>query len=229
VSPDPRRARERLAQARVLLLFTPDACGSRDPLAVLEAALPWIDIVQVRPKALGSQRAARAPCEARATFEWTVKVLDVVKQDAAAEVLVTVDDRVDVAAALLHAGCAGVHLGQDDCPVAIARKMLGPQALIGLSTHSMEQVAEAQDLAADYLGFGPVQATATKGYATGLGAEAAWIAVQSSTQPVFAIGGIMRENAGELARVGRVAVASAILGADDPARAARELQALLGA
>ncbi len=209
----------------MLLLFTPDACGERDPLALLESVLPSIDVVQVRPKALGA--SSSAPCEARATYEWTQRVLDLVRARPELEILVTVDDRVDVAAALASAGCAGVHLGQDDCPVAIARKMLGDDALIGLSTHTLKQVALAEDLPVDYLGFGPVQATPTKGYAAGLGPEAAWIASQAGAKPVFAIGGITRENIDEIARVGRAAVASAILGAEDPARAAREIQALL--
>ncbi len=224
---EPRDLRARFADARLLLLFTPAACGERDPLALLEAALPSIDIVQVRPKVLGGAGAAHAPCEARATWEWTRRVLDLVRARAQLRVLITVDDRVDVAAALMDEGCAGVHLGQDDCPVGIARNVLGPDALIGLSTHTLQQVADAEDSSADYLGFGPIQATATKGYAAGFGPEAAWIASQASARPVFAIGGITLENVGEIARVGRAAVASAILGADDPARAARELRALL--
>jgi thiamine-phosphate pyrophosphorylase len=216
-----------LAGAHLLLLFTPATCGARDPLAVLEAALPSIDVVQVRPKELGAASAVHAPCEARATWEWTRRVLDLVRARADLDVMVMVDDRVDVAAALMSAGCAGVHLGQDDCPVGIARDVLGPDAIIGLSTHTLHQVAEAEDSPADYLGFGPIQPTATKGYAAGLGAETVWIASQASAKPVFAIGGITLENAGEIARVGRAAVASAILGADDPARAAREMRALL--
>jgi thiamine-phosphate pyrophosphorylase len=212
-----------------LLLFTPAACGARDPLEVLESVLPSIDVVQVRPKALGATGAVHAPCEARATWEWARRVLDLVNARADVDVLVTVDDRVDVAAALRSAGCAGVHLGQDDCPVEVARAALGPDALIGLSTHTLDQVAEAEDAPVDYLGFGPVHATSTKGYAAGLGSEAVWIAGQASAKPIFAIGGITLENVGELARVGRAAVASAILGADDPARAAREMRALLDA
>jgi thiamine-phosphate diphosphorylase len=219
--------RDRIARARLLLLFTPAACAQRDPLAVLEAVLPWVDVVQVRPKPLGSARRSAAPCEAREAFEWTVRVLDVVRARPDLEVLVTVDDRVDVARALQERGCAGVHLGQDDCPAGIAREQLGPGALIGLSTHTLHEVAEADELPVDYLGFGPIHATATKGLEAGLGAETAWIATQATDMPIFAIGGITHTNAGELARVGRAAAASAILGAQDPARAARELRALL--
>jgi thiamine-phosphate pyrophosphorylase len=77
------------------------------------------------------------------------------------------------------------------------------------------------------LGFGPIHATATKGYAHGLGAEMAWIAAQSSNLPIVPIGGIDAHNANELARVGRVCVGSAILAAPDPAAAARALREAL--
>lgn len=216
----------RLRDARLLLLFSPELCGARDPLAVLEAALPWIDLVQVRPKPRERQPSAHAPCEARGAYEWTARVLDLVSARPEGPA-VTVDDRVDVALALAPRGCAGVHLGQDDCPPAIARGLLGPRAWIGLSTHDLEQVALAGEEPVDYLGFGPVHATTTKGYARGLGAEMAWVASVGSPRPVFAIGGIDATNVGELDRVGRVAVGSAILAAVDPGAAARELRELL--
>lgn len=222
---DPVHVRERLASARLLLLFTPEACRDRDPLATLDAALAHVDVVQVRPKPNGS----RAPCEARATYDWTVRVLDLVAGRRDVDLLVTVDDRVDVARALWERGCAGVHVGTDDLPPREARAFLGDGPLIGLSTHTLEAVIDAEDQPVDYVGFGPVFPTGTKGYAQGLGTEAAWIAAQASARRLFAIGGITRENALELARVGRVAVASAILAADDPGRAARELRALLPA
>src|SRR5262249_51136332 len=137
------------------------------------------------------------------------------------------DDRVDVALDLGDAGCDGVHLGQDDCPSVLARELLGPDALIGLSTHDASQVGAAWDLPVDYLGFGPVYATATKGRARGLGPGAAWIAWDASHLPVFPIGGIDATNAADLSRVGRAAVGAAILGAEHPDRAARELRSLL--
>jgi thiamine-phosphate pyrophosphorylase len=88
-------------------------------------------------------------------------------------------------------------------------------------------VIASEDLPVDYLGFGPVYATSTKGYERGLGFEPAWIAAQASSRPLFAIGGIDRTNAADLARVGRAAVGAGILAADDPARAAREIRAAL--
>ncbi len=217
--------REKLARSHLLLVFTPGLIVARDPFALLGELLPWVDVVQVRPKA----PAPSGPSEvasARESYELCVRALELARE-IRAEALITVDDRVDVARALLPKGLAGVHVGQTDCPPDLARRLLGPLPLIGLSTHSMAQVAQAQELPVDYLGFGPVFASATKGYDRGQGAERAWIAAQASSLPVFPIGGIELVNAGELARIGRAAVASALLQAQDPARGARELLALL--
>ena len=137
-----------------------------------------------------------------------------------------VNDRLDIA---LVVGAAGVHLGQDDIPLAAARRAASSTGLlIGVSTHDPRQAAEAARAGADYLGFGPVFPTSTKNVERGLGAEAAWVAQAGSRLPVFPIGGIGRENANELARVGRAAASSAILGAADPGAAARALRELLG-
>jgi thiamine-phosphate pyrophosphorylase len=223
--PHTAEARARLAQARLMLLFTPESCAGRDPLAVLASTLDAVDVIQVRPKAHGSN----APGAARDTYDWCVKVAALLETHGRSGIPVLVNDRVDVAEALLGRGCAGVHLGQDDCLVGVARRRLGPAPLIGLSTHDAIQVAEAGEEPVDYLGFGPIHGTPTKGYARGLGVEAAWIASAGSSVPVFAIGGIDATNAADLARIGRVAVGSAILSAADPGRAAREIRALLDA
>jgi len=210
--------RERLSTARLYLLFTPALCGERDPLGVLSAALPHVDLVQVRIK------TGDAPTAARELHDWTARVLALTRDSG---LPVIVNDRPDVAQSLAAHGCAGVHLGQDDCPPRIARELLGPEALIGLSTHSPAQVVRALDEPIDYLGFGPVHATATKGYAHGLGAEAAWVAHLSAHVPLFPLGGIDAMNAGELSEIGRAAVSAAILSARDPAAAARTLRELL--
>ncbi|MCY2960437.1 MAG: thiamine phosphate synthase [Planctomycetota bacterium] len=225
MAPDALEIRDRLARARIVLLFTPELAGAADPLAVLEAAAAWIDVVQIRPKPLGGGAAA-APCPGRATFDWAERVL-ALGAIARAGVLVTVDDRVDVAVALWPRGLAGVHVGQDDMPANAARRLLGPGPLLGLSTHDLEQVLEADEAPVDYLGFGPVNSTRTKGYERGLGAEACWIAAQGTGKPLFPIGGIDVLNAGDLARVGRAAVGSAILSASDPASAARAIRGAL--
>jgi len=213
----------RIEDARLMLLFVPGLCGPRDPLEVLEAALPSVDVVQVRPKPPGSV----GPCEARETYDWGLRVLDLVAARSDLDIAVIVDDRVDVALALRSRGCAGVHLGQEDCPPSVARHRLGGESWIGWSTHGPRQVGEAEDLPVDYLGFGPVHATATKGYEKGLGSEAVWIASIATNRPLFPIGGIDATNIGELARVGRAVVGAAILRAEDPGRAAGELRSLL--
>lgn len=216
-----------------MLVFTPEVCGvpsdatdraAAPALERLTAALPHVDVVQVRPKAVGED-GRTALTTARAAYAWTERVLDLI---GGAGPLVLVNDRVDVAAALYAAGCAGVHLGADDCPPSIARTFLGPEPLIGWSTHAAADVARADDEPVDYVGFGPIHATPTKGYDAGLGAEAAWIAAGASSRPLFAIGGIDATNVDQLAQVGRVAVGAAILATDDPGRAARELGELLG-
>ena len=220
---DPEELRSRLASARLCLLFTPSLVRG-EPLAVLESVLDHVDLVQIRPKDPGSV----GPGSARETYDWTLRVLELLHARGRDTTPVLANDRVDVARSLLDRGCAGVHLGQDDCPPAVARSLLGKAALIGLSTHGLRQVVLAGDEPVDYLGFGPIHATATKGYERGLGVEMAWIAAEASELPLFPIGGIGPENASELERVGRAAVSSAILTVADPAAAARTLRALLG-
>jgi len=214
----------RLSHARLMLLFTPSLCRGDDPLAVLEAALAHVDVVQVRIK---HPEDPRWVSPARDLVTWTEAVLERVLALGDGAPLVLVNDRVDVARALRGRGVAGVHLGADDCPPVQARATLGAEAVIGLSTHDMRQVARAREEPVNYLGFGPLFPTATKGYEYGLGPDAAWIADTASELPVFPIGGIDATNAAELARVGRAAVSTAILYAEDPGRAASELRSLL--
>jgi thiamine-phosphate pyrophosphorylase len=216
-------ALQRLSRARLCLLFTPELLPAADPLAALESALPHIDLLQVRPKAPGS----RAGAQARATHDWALRVIDLLAVHPDCPLVLTVNDRVDVAMALREKGIAGVHLGEDDTPPAMARELLGQDALIGLSTHDLDAVIEANEQPVNYLGFGPIHATQTKGYLQGLGSELAWIAHGASSLPLFPIGGIDASNAGELNRIGRAAVSSSVLCASDPGAAARELRRLL--
>jgi thiamine-phosphate pyrophosphorylase len=222
-STDATGRRAWLSRARLYLVFTPSLCGDRDPLGVLGAVLPSVDLIQVRPKPLGDREPASS---AREAYDWTVRVLERVRATRP-EVPVIVNDRVDVAASLASRGCAGVHLGQDDASPALARTLLGEAALIGLSTHDAVQVARAGEEPVDYLGFGPFRASATKGYGRGLGPEACLVAHHAAHAPVFPIGGVTIETAGELARIGRAAVGAGVLSAPDPARAARMIRSLL--
>jgi thiamine-phosphate pyrophosphorylase len=228
--------RERLGEARLLLIFTPELVLEGDPLERLRLLIPHVDVIQVRPKPVATEQraqiAADPPAEARATHDWTERVLELIadaEPQAAARPLVMVNDRVDVAMALQERGCAGVHLGQADLPTAEARALLGEDALIGLSTHDMRDVAMTLDQPIDYLGYGPVFASTTKGYSEARGPETAWVASEAVGLPVFPIGGITPANATELKSVGRAAVSSALLSAADPVEAALTLRTALGA
>jgi thiamine-phosphate pyrophosphorylase len=128
-----------------------------------------------------------------------------------------VNDRVDVA---MVAGAAGVHLGDEDLPARDARALLGPRALIGYSTHSLDEVVSAQDCGADYLGFGPIFDSPTKpGVRTARGPAALEAACAASTLPVVAIGGVTLERAAEVFAAGAAscAVISEVATARDPA------------
>lgn len=134
-----------------------------------------------------------------------------------------VNDRPDIA---LACGAAGVHLGQDDVPVAVARRLLGPSATIGLSVNTPDEAVRAERDGADYVGAGPAYATATKATELAvLGPEGIGRIARATRLPVVAIGGITAANAAELTRTGArgIAAVSAILGAPDARRAAAEL------
>ncbi|MGE5584935.1 MAG: thiamine phosphate synthase [Bacillota bacterium] len=143
-------------------------------------------------------------------------------------VLYIVNDRVDVATAV---DADGVHLGQDDFPVPLARRLLGPDKIVGLTVHNASQAAEAEDLGADYLGTSAVFPTDTKRYATvdPLGLAGLERIVRATRLPVVAIGGISRSNAAEVMATGvaGIAVVSAVVAADDIEGAARGLRSVV--
>jgi len=127
-----------------------------------------------------------------------------------------VNDRADVAAV---SGATGVHLGDEDGPVQIARACLGDEAIVGLSTHSLADVSRAAELPVDYIGFGPLFESPTKaGVRSARGIEALAEACRASPRPVVAIGGVTLDTAPSLWRAGAasVAVISEIERAADP-------------
>lgn len=147
---------------------------------------------------------------------------------------VVVDDRADVAFAARRLGAEvhGVHLGQDDLPVASARAMLGPEAIIGLTTGTRETVRRAEELRGllDYVGAGPFRPTPTKDSGrTPLGVDGYRSLVAETGLPVVAIGGITAQDVPSLARTGiaGVALVRELMDADDPERAAREIVSAL--
>ncbi|MEA2443815.1 MAG: thiamine-phosphate pyrophosphorylase, partial [Thermoleophilales bacterium] len=166
--PDERRAR--LEAARLYLVI--EAAPAR---AVVPAALRGgVDVVQLREKGASDAELVRAGRELRATCDEYGALL-------------VVNDRADLA---LECGADGVHVGQEDEPVDAVRRLVGPDVLIGVSTHSPEQIAAAERAAADYLGVGPVYATATKPGVEPVGIELVRHAASHATKPWFAIGGI---------------------------------------
>jgi len=193
---------------RLYLLFTPALAGEK-PWRTLEAALKGgVDLVQWRSKESDDAgfRACRDVCMARG-------------------VPILVNDDVMLG---VRGRAHGAHVGQDDMPHEVARKLLVNQWL-GVSTHNRDQITAAVAAGADYVGFGPCYPTATKGYDEGLPAEELEEAAFACPVPLFAIGGIDATNLLRLRAFGvrRIAVSSAILKAQDPYAAAARLRAML--
>jgi len=139
-----------------------------------------------------------------------------------------VNDRCDVALAV---GADGVHLGQEDLPLAEARAIVGQNVLIGVSTHNLAQALEAQAGGADYIGFGPIFPTMTKGNPDPVVGLEGLREVRARVRiPIVAIGGITAKNAADVVAAGAdgVAVLSAVLAAPDPKSAIAELVRIVG-
>lgn len=137
-----------------------------------------------------------------------------------------VNDRVDIA---VLAGAAGVHLGQDDIPPSLARRLIGPEAIVGLSTHSPEQIDNAEGEPVDYIGVGPIHATPTKPGRSAVGTALVRYAAAHCTRPFFAIGGLEPSNVADVVAAGGrgVSVLRWISQARDPRAAALEMIAAL--
>jgi thiamine-phosphate pyrophosphorylase len=210
ISPERQRRLAVLASSGVYLV-TEEALsdGRRSEDVALAALQAGIRVVQIREKVASGRRMLEI---ARALRETTRRF----------GALLIVNDRVDVAM-----GCEadGVHLGQEDLPLHLAREMLGPDALIGLSITEAEQLGREDAAAADYLGVGAVFPTGSKLDATLTGLDLLKASRRATSSPIVAIGGIDLSNAGLAVEAGAdvVAVISAITRAPDPAGAAAEL------
>jgi thiamine-phosphate pyrophosphorylase len=186
------------------------AAFERHVKALIDGGVEWI---QFRDKSLTDRQHIEI---GQLLTQWT-------RQTPAVWIM---NDRVDLA---IVVDADGVHLGQDDMPFAMARELMGPQKIIGVSTHSMEQVEGAVAAGADYIGVGPVFQSQTKQFSAFVGVELVKSVAQSVSVPAFAIGGITLENVGEIRHAGlrRVAVAGVVGDSDSPGKVVNELLSLL--
>jgi thiamine-phosphate pyrophosphorylase len=195
---------QKLLQSRLYLITAP----VENLLDVVEASLQGgVTLVQYRDKTADDL-----------TRLHTAKMLKDLchRYDA----LFVINDRIDLAIAV---DADGVHLGQQDVPVALARQLLGSQKIVGRSTHSPDDLDRAMREEADYVGVGPVYETPTKAGRIAVGLEYVRHAVTHATIPWFAIGGIDLENLHEVLSAGaeRVAVVRAIMQSEQPTLAAQ--------
>lgn len=194
-----------------IYLVTDEACLKGRPLlpCVEEALAAGVTLVQYRAKhADGSKLYAEASALKKLCDKYSVPLI--------------INDRLDVAQAV---GAAGVHLGQDDLPCAVARRILGDNFIIGVSAHNPEEAQQAAQDGADYLGCGAVFGTATKQDVAKLGLENLRAIRKAVTLPMVGIGGINADNYAEVLQAGAdgAAIVSGILAQDDIAGTVRRL------
>ena len=207
------RASERLRNVRLYVLVDPQESEGAFERLVSQLVEAGVHALQLRAKDVSDR-----------VFFNRAKLLR--QLTCQTETLCIINDRPDIAA-LVDAD--GVHLGQDDLPVALARNIVGPHMLIGVSTHSLDQAEEAVLAGADYIGVGPVFPSQTKTFTDFPGLELVRAVAGRISLPAFAIGGIHRENLPQVLEAGarRVAVSAAIVKARDPAEEARHFLKLL--
>ena len=190
-------------------------CGDRSlEEVVLAAVRGGASCVQLREK----------DCATRFFVEEASRLRDILRE---ARVPLIINDRLDVALAV---GADGVHIGQEDMPYDIARRLLGPEAIIGLSVETWEDVERAQGLDVDYLGVSPIFETPTKTDTKGSwGIEGLRRVRAYSRHPLVAVGGLNAANAADavIAGADSIAVVSAICAASDPLAASRQLRRII--
>lgn len=207
----------RLLPSPLLYLVTDRELAGGRPLVevVAEAIEGGVNLVQLREKKLSTKTFIE---EAREIKELL----------APRGIPLLINDRVDVALAV---EADGVHIGQEDMPYGVSRRLLGPQAIIGLSVETYDELEAAESFDVDYLGVGPVFPTSTKTDIKGFfwGIEGLRWARNHSRHRLVAIGGIQISNAAEVISSGidGIAVVSAIISAPDPRHAAEELCKIL--
>jgi thiamine-phosphate pyrophosphorylase len=202
-----------LADARLYVLLTAAQCLLGLERTIREAAAGGAQVFQLREKGLADRDLLE---RARQVRRWTRQ----------AGALFLVNDRPDIARL---AEADGVHLGQEDMTVRDARRILGPDAVVGLSTHELCQLRQAALDGATYVGVGPTFPSETKSFVHFPGLESVRQATAATTLPAFAIGGITVANLPDVLAAGarRVAVSRAVCQAESPEAAAAALRQLL--
>ncbi|MCS7046512.1 MAG: thiamine phosphate synthase [Gemmataceae bacterium] len=200
-------ARQRLEHARLYVLVTESLCRASLVGTVREAVEGGAEIIQLREKNRSDRELLSLARELR-------------RLTRRLGALFIVNDRPDIAQL---SDADGVHLGQDDLPVQEARRIVGPERLIGVSTHNLRQLERAVAEGASYVGIGPTFPSTTKEFAELAGLEYLRAAAGATTLPAFAIGGITLTNVSAVLSAGasRIAVSHAICTADDPRGVAR--------
>jgi thiamine-phosphate pyrophosphorylase len=202
---------ERLAEQRLYLLVTEELCHHGSGPVIHGALAAGVRMFQIREKRMTDRELVE---HCRRVRQWTRE----------GEGLMIINDRPDIAA-LVDAD--GVHVGQEEFTVADARRIVGPDKLVGVSTHTLDQARQAVLDGADYLGIGPTFPSGTKEFATFPGLDLVRQSAAEIRLPWFAIGGITANNVEAVLAAGarRVAVSGAICGAEGPIEAAADLLA----
>ena len=206
---------ERLASCRLYLLGSENECRQGFERTVREALAGGVDVVQLREKGGDDRRLLELAHQVR---DWT--------REAGA--LFILNDRPDIA---VLTNADGVHVGQEDLPCQEARKIVGSEQLVGVSTHSIVQARQAVLDGADYIGVGPVFASHTKQFEDFAGLDYVGQVAAEIALPSFAIGGIDESSIGDVMAAGasRVAVSRSVCGATDIRSTVEMLSRKLGA
>lgn len=181
--------------------------------AVEEAIKGGVTLVQLREKDIG-------------TLDFYNTAVALKKITDKYNVPLIINDRMDIALAV---GAEGLHVGQDDMPADVARKLLGKDKILGVSAGTLEEAIKAEKDGADYIGVGAIFPTSTKNDARAVSVDTIKKIKESISIPVVAIGGINEKNVGLLkpANIDGISVISAILGKEDIKGAAEELNRLM--
>ncbi len=204
---------QRLSQAKLYLLLIAGQDADRFAEHVEHLYSAGVDIIQLRDKGADDATLYRLSKRAAAIARRHNK-------------LFIVNDRADIAAA---AGAQGVHVGQDELPVEAVRRIVGADAIVGVSTHDLQQVRAAVLDGADYIGCGPTFPSRTKAFDHYPGTAFLQAAASETRLPAYAIGGIELANLAQTLATGihGVAVSNAIASASDPTEAAKAFRSVL--